>query len=239
MTFLLLSHTKGSPSPGAFKAIMIASGGLSGGFSSTIAGGKFVDGFRQGIITSGLNHLVHSMVQLKGSDYIVYDGDEIIWYDSKGNIIDKFAGTSGLPGYQNSSSQSIPNAGPIPEGNYKVNLSLSSNRMVEIDPNTGIIFAGDGIQRIPKTFTTTSGSVEGYSAWGNIRARLSPDSGTKTFGRSNFYLHNSHKGYSHGCIETTTRFFSKLINYSKNHTYIRVIVNYPTNNSSTLGNTRY
>ncbi|WP_026711072.1 RHS repeat-associated core domain-containing protein [Flavobacterium filum] len=48
--------------PGAFKAIMIASGGLSGGFSSTIAGGKFVDGFRQGIITSGLNHLVHNLV---------------------------------------------------------------------------------------------------------------------------------------------------------------------------------
>ena len=48
--------------PGAFKAIMIASGGLSGGFSSTIAGGKFVDGFRQGIITSGLNHVVHSVV---------------------------------------------------------------------------------------------------------------------------------------------------------------------------------
>lgn len=48
--------------PGAFKAIMITSGGLSGGFSSTIAGGKFVDGFRQGIITSGLNHLVHMIV---------------------------------------------------------------------------------------------------------------------------------------------------------------------------------
>ncbi|WP_415060178.1 RHS repeat domain-containing protein [Flavobacterium sp.] len=45
--------------PGLFKAIMIASGGLSGGLSSTIAGGKFVDGFRQGVITSGLNHALH------------------------------------------------------------------------------------------------------------------------------------------------------------------------------------
>jgi hypothetical protein len=42
--------------------IILASGGLSGGFSSAIAGGKFVDGFRQGIITSGLNHIAHDIV---------------------------------------------------------------------------------------------------------------------------------------------------------------------------------
>ena len=40
---------------------MIAAGGLSGGLSSTIAGGKFIDGFRQGVITSGLNHVAHSI----------------------------------------------------------------------------------------------------------------------------------------------------------------------------------
>ena len=38
---------------------MIAGGGLSGGLSSTIAGGNFWQGFRQGIITSGLNHVSH------------------------------------------------------------------------------------------------------------------------------------------------------------------------------------
>ncbi|MGN7864118.1 hypothetical protein [Chryseobacterium sp. 22458] len=41
------------------KATMLTMGGLSGGISSTIAGGNFWDGFRQGIITSGLNHLGH------------------------------------------------------------------------------------------------------------------------------------------------------------------------------------
>lgn len=40
-----------------FKASMIPSGGVSGGFSSIIAGGNFMDGFRQGLITSGLNHV--------------------------------------------------------------------------------------------------------------------------------------------------------------------------------------
>lgn len=38
---------------------MITSGGLSGGLSSAIAGGSFSDGFRQGIIVSGLNHSLH------------------------------------------------------------------------------------------------------------------------------------------------------------------------------------
>ncbi|MGG5506206.1 MULTISPECIES: hypothetical protein [unclassified Myroides] len=38
---------------------MIAGGGLSGGISSTIAGGDFWYGMRQGLIVSGLNHVVH------------------------------------------------------------------------------------------------------------------------------------------------------------------------------------
>ena len=41
------------------KAVMVLTGGLSGGISSTIAGGKFMDGFRQGLITAGLNHVGH------------------------------------------------------------------------------------------------------------------------------------------------------------------------------------
>ncbi len=41
---------------GGFKAVMIASGGLSGGISSSIAGGNFWSGVRQGLITSWLNH---------------------------------------------------------------------------------------------------------------------------------------------------------------------------------------
>ncbi|MXV37287.1 hypothetical protein GO491_01155 [Flavobacteriaceae bacterium Ap0902] len=46
-----------------FKATLIASGGVSGGISSTIAGGKFSDGFKQGLITSGLNHAAHVFVE--------------------------------------------------------------------------------------------------------------------------------------------------------------------------------
>ncbi|TDS55238.1 hypothetical protein [Myroides indicus] len=45
-----------------FAATMYASGGLSGGLSSSIAGGNFWSGMRQGVITTGLNHLMHMAV---------------------------------------------------------------------------------------------------------------------------------------------------------------------------------
>ncbi len=41
-------------------AVIIASGGLSGGVGSVIAGGNFWKGVRQGLITSGLNHMMHA-----------------------------------------------------------------------------------------------------------------------------------------------------------------------------------
>lgn len=50
-------------SDNTIKALQIAAGGLSGGISSSIAGGNFWAGARQGLITSGLNHVAHSIAQ--------------------------------------------------------------------------------------------------------------------------------------------------------------------------------
>ncbi|MBR0538841.1 MAG: VCBS repeat-containing protein [Bacteroidales bacterium] len=41
------------------KAAMIAAGGLSGGVSSSMAGGEFIDGLCNGLICAGLNHALH------------------------------------------------------------------------------------------------------------------------------------------------------------------------------------
>lgn len=49
----------GSRNPILLKALMITSGGLTGGISSTISGGNFWSGLRQGLITSGVNHVAH------------------------------------------------------------------------------------------------------------------------------------------------------------------------------------
>ncbi|MEN2436561.1 RHS repeat-associated core domain-containing protein [Weeksellaceae bacterium A-14] len=70
----------GDRNPDLLKAVMIASGGLSGGISATIAGGKFIDGFKQGLITSGLNHVAHLTIELlsfKGVKF-VDENDKVI-----------------------------------------------------------------------------------------------------------------------------------------------------------------
>ncbi|WP_259838719.1 RHS repeat-associated core domain-containing protein [Chryseobacterium herbae] len=64
------------------KATMIVTGGLSGGISSAIAGGSFWDGFKQGLITSGLNHTAH----------IVRDGFDRSNYDKLRNQVEKIMG---------------------------------------------------------------------------------------------------------------------------------------------------
>jgi len=61
----------GDRNPDLLKAIMIASGGLSGGISATIAGGKFIDGFKQGLITSGLNHLAHTTMSGQKEEFTI------------------------------------------------------------------------------------------------------------------------------------------------------------------------
>jgi len=67
-----------SRNPDLIKAIMITSGGLSGGISSTIAGGNFWAGARQGIITSGLNHVGHYVANsLMTSKYPTYTKEEL------------------------------------------------------------------------------------------------------------------------------------------------------------------
>ena len=53
--------------------LTIASGGLSGGISASIAGGNFWAGVRQGLITSGLNHVAHQQDPPGGKKGKYYD----------------------------------------------------------------------------------------------------------------------------------------------------------------------
>lgn len=48
--------------------VQIGAGGVAGGISSVIAGGDFANGFSQGIITAGLNHFAHRIIQSKYID---------------------------------------------------------------------------------------------------------------------------------------------------------------------------
>jgi len=177
-------------------------------------------------------------VAISGRDYLEYIGSRLNWYNGSGNLVVSFNATSGLPNYQVASNQNIPDAGPIPAGTYSVNLSLSPNRTASVDPITGEILSGNGIQKIPSSYTTIDGTTYEYPGWGTMRARLNPESGNM-YGRHSFYLHNSHKGYSHGCIEVGGGFFGYLINYGQTNSSITVIVRYPSPTTSTYGGTYY
>jgi hypothetical protein len=61
------------------KAVMVVAGGFSGGFSSSIAGGDFMSGFRQGVITAGLNHVAHIVAEGIGKITLTKELMKKIW----------------------------------------------------------------------------------------------------------------------------------------------------------------
>ncbi|MEJ2590099.1 MAG: DUF2778 domain-containing protein [Candidatus Thiodiazotropha sp.] len=168
---------------------------------------------------------------------LTYDGKKINW---RGN--GSFNATSGLPGHQTAADACVPNSGPIPEGLYYLYLQDKGDAR---DDNTGqcALKPAWGIQTIPRG--TRAGACEPYWAnWGNNRARLEPANTTTKnrcapISRGGFYIHDSTKGYSHGCIEVETRIFPLLRRY-RNSTHkqrLLLSVTYPSG-GSTYGGTR-
>lgn len=143
---------------------------------------------------------------------LVYDGQILKWPD-KGLA---FKATSGMPGHQMPGEQCAPDAGPVPEGLYKVFIA---DHGVAKDDGRGICALNPswGIQEIPRG--VKAGACEPYWAnWGKNRARMEPaDNETKKLctpiTRGGFYLHDSVKGFSHGCIEVETKIFKYLRGY--------------------------
>lgn len=145
---------------------------------------------------------------------LFYDGQFLKWNDKSL----AFKATSGMPGHQMPGEQCLPDAGPVPEGVYKV--FIVDQGMAQ-DDGRGIcnIKPSWGIQTIPRG--ALAGECEPYWAnWGTNRARMEPaDEKTKKtcapISRGGFYLHDSVKGYSHGCIEVESRLFTHLREHHK------------------------
>lgn len=136
-----------------------------------------------------------------------FDGQVVRW---KG--VGAFKATSGLPGHQRPDQQCVPESGPVPEGLYKLFLNDLGDAK---DDGTGscALKPAWGIQRIPRG--ATAGSCDPYWAnWGNNRVRMEPaDDRTRRTckpSRGGFYMHDSTKGFSHGCIEIEGRVFPLL-----------------------------
>jgi len=137
---------------------------------------------------------------------LLYDGPRLQW---PGQGI--FRASSGVPTRQSSALQCDPEGGPIPEGSYFV--LLGEEPKIPIPTPDCQIAPAWKVQRIP--WGAEAGACAPYWAlWGQNRVRLtrvqsSPRRPCPT-PRGGFYIHDSTKGYTHGCIEVEPRFFEVL-----------------------------
>lgn len=138
---------------------------------------------------------------------MAFDGQSLTWSGAG-----KFKATSGGTGYQYPKYKCYREKGPIPEGLYKV---FCADLGVAKDDGSGFcnLSPAWGVQTIPRG--RAAGECEPYwELWGRNRARLEPaDAKTRIAcspARGGFYLHDSTKGFSHGCIEVDPSFFPVL-----------------------------
>ena len=169
---------------------------------------------------------------------MLYNGTVLEWYG-----FGTFRATSGLPGHQNAAEQAHPDEGPIPEGLYSFPLKLARDAEM-IGP--GQLDRREGIEHIPVNLRFGGKDYQNV-AWGPERVRLTviQIQDPRNRHRGGFYLHDSTKGYSHGCIELDPHFFLRLRAYvslpaakrgGRALLYLRV--KYPSPTASTYGGTR-
>ena len=143
-----------------------------------------------------------------------YNGTKITWIEN-GKVMDWFAATSGMPKSQTPAKQCVKDAGPVPEGTYALRLQFNKKLIAAVaDPVSCQLMAAKGIQQIPDGDPKegTAHCTPFWNNWGSNRVRIDAyDTKAKTACRGNrngFYIHDSAKGFSHGCIEVKHRFFS-------------------------------
>ena len=175
-------------------------------------------------------------------DRLVYDGQWLLWNTpGDGEPAQKYRATSGMPGHQAIVDQCLKDTGPIPAGSYYFTLALDPRKYAKDDGSGSCrLVPSQRIQQIPRG--TAAGECEPYwSNWGKNRVRIEPaDSATRTActpARSGFYIHDSTKGFSHGCIEVDPVFFNRLTRYAKKARGRRIVVEVKYAHTSTYGNT--
>jgi hypothetical protein len=129
--------------------------------------------------------------------------------------------TSGAGDFQKPKDQDKKDKGPIPEGLYDVPLVLGGTAVPIGHLNFTIKYKPSlTIQEMPTNFLVP-GNANPFSqdtSWGCNRVGLKTvqfDDPEKCGHRAGFYIHDSHKGYSSGCIETEKEFFELLIPFAK------------------------
>ena len=169
---------------------------------------------------------IENINMINAGDYIILPGCnvELSFNLTKLQVVDQdydinipnlsWKATSGRNGYQDKSFQNIPNKGPIPEGEYIVDNSLTQkiSDISTIDRVKGIFGRGSwpGLEK----------------SWGEYRTWISPIGNTNTYGRNNFSIHGGLSPGSAGCIDLTSdnnSFHKWLLSRSSP---IKLVVNY-------------
>lgn len=174
---------------------------------------------------------------------ILYNGPFLIAsFSGKTKI---YKATSGMVDFQKAEFQSKKDAGPIPAGRYNL-LLMEDKSQAKGNFTTCSLIPSQKLQRIPRGMdavipTTIQERLrrQGYSDttcdtywanWGANRIAVSPLTGTKTFGRAGFYIHDSQKFFTHGCIEVEPVFFDDLRLFMKStkKKFLLLKVEYPS-----------
>ena len=189
------------------------------------------------------------------ADDMLYDGKILHWYDH-----DQYKATSGflyrtpsgatvdhqVASDQTHGNDKVGDSGPIPEGRFYLSLSFSGEANVTgVSHGEAQLDLRTGIESLPKAWKYKRGKIDNL-AWGPDRVRLIKifikDKDPKAQKRDGFYLHDSAKGYTHGCIEVERRFFADLRAFAaseagKRKKLLSLKVEYPSKNASTYGGT--
>ncbi|MBS1927750.1 MAG: hypothetical protein IT254_07365 [Chitinophagaceae bacterium] len=193
---------------------------------------------------------------MEPEDWILSVGSKVYWYGGnvgdKSNLIATFNAKSGNTphkdgdadkNYQFGKYQKVRDMGPTTEGQYLINLKPSFDRVAKAGSDGELVRSKQGgVEKIPDEVPIPGDkeNVWTYENWGTNRAYLSPVKVTGATSKdrdiTSFYLHDSEKGYTHGCTEVQTELFDKLAEYKKaGNEKIDVIVQYPDKNASTNG----
>jgi len=158
---------------------------------------------------------------------MVYNGTTVKFGDKT------YKATSGLTGTQKAKFQNQKDHGPIPEGTYRL---LAKDVGVTKSSGGELLTGRPGIETLPPNPLL-------LEQWGPDRVFLEilkidrPDCRK----RNGFYLHDSTKGFTHGCIEIEARLFTDLRNLAlkKPGTNVLLVlkVAYPSPEGSTNGGT--
>ncbi len=192
---------------------------------------------------------------------LTYDGQRLTWHHGDGTQT-VYKATSGLVDFDDkgnvqdhrkSAEQCKKSEGPIPNGKYYLLLKIEARNKGYArnpDPDWCSLRPSPLIQRIPRGGNATA-AVRGAAAnaceatfanWGWNRVGLkAADSKTRnacTPRRGSFYLHDSTKGFTHGCVEVEGRFFIKLRRFALSGKLTKMYLTVKYKYASTYGGTR-